>query len=222
MTAPRVFALHKPRGVVCSTVVERGAPPVHDLLPPSFQGWFAVGRLDKDSEGLLLFSDDATFAQRLMDPGGVSKTYEVVVEGFPDAAALAPLRAGGTELDGRVLRPVDVVRLGKAPRGGTRLRVVLHEGVNREIRRLFRAAGHRVRRLRRVAVGTVELGEMREGEGREISASERELLQAALAAGKGRAAPRASGISSSEIRQSVGGSNGTARRRPSKRRYLKR
>ena len=181
MSVPRVFALHKPRGVVCSAVPEGGATPVYDLLPGERRTWFAVGRLDKESEGLLLFSDDAAFAQQLMDPGGVSKTYEVVVEGFPDAAALAPMRAGGAELEGRVLRPVEVTRLGKAPRGGTRFRVVLHEGVNREIRRLFRAAGHKVRRLKRVAVGPVELGEMKEGEGREISANERELLQAALA-----------------------------------------
>ena len=185
MSAPRVFAFHKPRGAVCSTVAEGGATPVTELLPPPFRAWFAVGRLDKDSEGLLLFSDDAAFAQRLMDPGGVAKVYEVVVEGFPGDATLGPMRSGGTELDGRTLLPVEVTRLGKAPRGGTRFRVVLHEGVNREIRRLFRAAGHKVRRLRRVAVGPIELGEMGPGEGREISASEREQLQAA------RGAPRA-------------------------------
>jgi 23S rRNA pseudouridine2605 synthase len=183
VSGPRVFALHKPRGVVCSTAAEGGATPVYDLLPPEFRGWFAVGRLDKDSEGLLLFSDDAAFAQRLMDPGGLAKTYEVVVEGFPRDEDLAPMRSGGTEMDGRELLPVEVTRLGKAPRGGTRFRVVLHEGVNREIRRLFRAAGHKVRRLRRVSVGPVTLGEMGPGEGREISSSERELLQTALALG---------------------------------------
>jgi 23S rRNA pseudouridine2605 synthase len=188
LSVPRVFAFHKPRGVVCSTVAEGGATPVTDLLPPECRGWFAVGRLDKESEGLLLFSDDAVFAQRLMDPGGVAKVYEVVVEGFPDDEALAPMRTGGEAMDGRLLRPVEVTRLGKAPRGGTRFRVVLHEGVNREIRRLFRAAGHKVRRLRRVAVGPVELGGIREGEGREISASERERLQAALAKGARRSA----------------------------------
>jgi pseudouridine synthase len=189
LSGPRVFAFHKPRGVVCSTVAEGGATPVRDLLPPDVRGWFAVGRLDKESEGLLLFTDDAVFAQRLMDPGGVEKVYEVVVEGFPDDAALAPMRAGGAPMDGRVLRPVEVTRLGKAPRGGTRFRVVLHEGVNREIRRIFRAAGHRVRRLKRIAVGPVELGEIKEGEGRETSSSERERLRAALAKGAAAAGP---------------------------------
>jgi pseudouridine synthase len=183
LSDPRVFALHKPRGVVCSTAAEGGATPVHDLLPPAFRGWFAVGRLDKDSEGLLLFSDDAAFAQRLMDPGGVPKTYEVVVEGFPRDDALASMRKGGSEIDGRILLPVEVVRIGKAPRGGTRFRVVLHEGVNRQIRRLFRGAGHKVRRLTRLSVGPLTLGEMEPGTGREISSSDKELLLAALAKG---------------------------------------
>jgi pseudouridine synthase len=190
LSAPRVFAFHKPRGVVCSAVAEGGATPVYRLLPPEFRGWFAVGRLDKESEGLLLFSDDAVYAQRLMDPGGVVKVYDVVVEGFPDDAALAPMRAGGAAMDGRLLRPVEVTRIGKAPRGGTRFRVVLREGVNREIRRLFRAAGHKVRRLRRVAVGAITLGEMGPGEGREISSSEREQLEAALSNGAAAARPR--------------------------------
>lgn len=190
MSGPRVFALHKPRGVVCSTVPEGGARPVVELLPEEFREWFAVGRLDKDSEGLLLFSDDAAFAQRLMDPGGVAKTYEVVVEGFPDEESLAPMRAGRSALDGRRLKPVEATRLGKAPRGGTRYRVILVEGVNREIRRLFRAAGHKVRRLKRVAVGPIALGELKAGEGREISESERGLLQAALAVGHPPRRPR--------------------------------
>jgi 23S rRNA pseudouridine2605 synthase len=186
---------------VCSTAAEDGATPVTDLLSPEVRGWFAVGRLDKDSEGLLLFSDDAAFAQRLMDPSGVAKTYEVVVEGFPRDDALASMRSGGSEMDGRVLLPVEVVRLGKAPRGGTRFRVVLHEGVNREIRRLFRAAGHKVRRLTRVAVGPVTLGEMGPGEGREISSSERERLQAALATSGAGMPGRDPGISSSDREQ---------------------
>ena len=194
MSGPRVFALHKPRGVVCSRVAEGGATPVADLVPAAFREWVAVGRLDKDSEGLLLFSDDAVFAQRLMDPGGVAKTYEVVVEGFPVEESLAPMRAGGTEMDGRPLRPVEVWRLGKAPRGGTRYRVVLHEGVNREIRRLFRAAGHKVRRLKRVAVGPIELGNMGPGEGREISPRERQELLEVL--GPGRIRPPRRGRSS--------------------------
>ena len=198
---------------MCSTAAEGGATPVTDLLPPDFRGWFAAGRLDKDSEGLLLFSDDAAFAQRLMDPGGVPKTYEVVVEGFPRDDALASMRNGGSEIDGRILLPVEVVRLGKAPRGATRFRVVLHEGVNRQIRRLFRAAGHKVRRLTRVTVGPIALGELAAGEGREISSSERELLLAALATRSAEAAARLPGISSSGRKRPGDGSRKSWRRK---------
>jgi 23S rRNA pseudouridine2605 synthase len=179
----RIFAFHKPRGVVTSTVEEGGAAHVFSLLPEEYRGWYAVGRLDKESEGLLLFCDDAKWAQRLMDPGGASKTYEVVVEGFPRDEALGFMREGGHLLDGRALRPVEVERLGKAPRGGTRLRVVLHEGVNREIRRLFRAAGHKVRKLVRVAVGPVALGSLEKGKGRELSGREVEQLAAESSGG---------------------------------------
>src|SRR5262249_31151822 len=153
-------------------VTEAGATPLFDVLPEPYRAWFAVGRLDKDSEGLVLLSDDARLAQRLMDPGGAAKVYEVTVEGFPSEKALASFRAGGSVLDGRVLRPAAIERVGKAPRGGTRYRVTLSEGVNREIRRAFLAAGHRVRRLVRVGVGPVRLGDLAPGEGRELDAHE--------------------------------------------------
>jgi pseudouridine synthase len=167
-----VFAFHKPRKVVVSRVREGGAPTVFELLAPPYADWFAVGRLDKDSEGLLLLCDDARLAQRLMNPGGVPKTYNVTVGGFPGDEELAPIREGGIVVAGRASRPAEVRRLGKAPRGGTRFEVVLHEGRNREIRRLFLSAGFKVRRLVRSAVGPVALGELPPGEGRELEASE--------------------------------------------------
>jgi 23S rRNA pseudouridine2605 synthase len=166
--APRIFALHKPRGFVVSRVREGGARTVFELLSDPFREWFAVGRLDKDSEGLLLFCDDPRLAQRLMDPGEVGKSYLVTVQGFPREEDLEVLRRGGMLIDGRPTRPADVTRLRKAPRGGTRMEVVLHEGRNREVRRLFLAAGFKVRRLVRVAVGPLELGDLPEGEGREL------------------------------------------------------
>jgi len=177
---PRIYAFHKPRGVLSSSVSEAGATPLVDVLPEPYRRWFAVGRLDKNSEGLILLCDDARLAQRLMDPGGAAKVYEVTVEGFPAEDALAPFRAGGTILDGRALRPIAIERIGKAPRGGTRYRVTLSEGVNREIRRLFRGIGHRVRRLVRVAVGPVALGDLAPGAGRELSKDEADALVQAL------------------------------------------
>ena len=176
----RVFALHKPRGVLCSTVGEGGADTVYGLLPPGCRGWFAVGRLDKDSEGLLLFCDDARLAQRLMDPGHLDKTYVVAVAGFPRDGDLAAMRAGGLVIDGKPVGPVEARRLGKAPRGGTRFEVILREGRNREVRRLFAAAGFKVRRLVRVAIGPIVLGELAAGAGRELTAEEVAALVAQL------------------------------------------
>lgn len=175
----RVFAFSKPRGVLVSTVSQGGAPVIFDLLAEPFRGWTCVGRLDKDSEGLLLLSDDSRLAQRLMDPGGVAKTYRVAVRGFPRDEDLAAMRRGGLEVDGRPLRPVEVRRLGKAPRSGTRFEVVLREGRNREIRRLFLAAGFKVRRLVRVAIGPIALAPLEPGQGRELSDDEVEELIAA-------------------------------------------
>ena len=143
--------MHKPRKVVVSRVREGGARTVFELLPEGYRDWYAVGRLDKDSEGLLLLCDDPRLAQRLMDPGGVARRYLVTVRGFPRAKDLERVRRGGVVIDGWATSPVEVTHLGKAPRGGTRLQVVLHEGRNREIRRLFAAAGFDVRRLIRVA-----------------------------------------------------------------------
>ena len=177
-----MFAFHKPRKAVVSRVREGGAATVFALLPSEVRGWFAVGRLDKDSEGLLLFSDDARFAQRLMDPGCVAKTYLVTVDGFPREDDLEPIRRGGLPIAGRPARPAEVRRLGKAPRGGTRLTVVLHEGRNREIRRLFLAAGFKVRTLVRTAVGPIPLGDLPAGEGRELTTRQVETLRALVGA----------------------------------------
>lgn len=177
---PRLFLYHKPRGVLVSTVAEGGAPTAFSLLPEAQRSWFCVGRLDKDSEGALLLCSDSRWAQRLMDPGGVAKRYAVTVKGLPSEADLEPMRRGGLLVAGTPLAPVEVSRVGKAPRGGTRFEVVLHEGRNREIRRLFAAAGFRVRRLVRVGIGPVALGDLATGEGRELEASEVEALLSAL------------------------------------------
>lgn len=172
MSTSRVYALHKPRGVLCSRAAEGGARTVYMLLPDAYRTWFAVGRLDKDSEGLLLFCEDSRTAQRLMDPGGSVKTYVATVKGFPQEADLEPIRSGGLLLGERRTRPAEVVREGKAPRGGTRLLVTLHEGINRQIRRLLASAGFKVRRLVRTSVGPIALAPLEPGEGRELSAEE--------------------------------------------------
>lgn len=172
MTPSRVYALHKPRGVLCSRAAEGGAQTVYGLLPNAYRTWYAVGRLDKDSEGLLLFCEDSRTAQRLMDPGGAAKTYVATVKGFPQEPDLEPIRRGGLLVLERRTRSAEVVRVGKAPRGGTRLLVTLHEGINRQIRRLLAAAGFKVRRLVRTSVGPIGLAPLEPGKGRELSADE--------------------------------------------------
>ena len=113
--SPRIFALHKPRKVVVSRVREGGARTVFELLPEGYRDWYAVGRLDKDSEGLLLLCDDPRLAQRLMDPGGVAKSYLVTVRGFPRAKDLEKVRRGGVVIDGRATSPVEVTTPRQGP-----------------------------------------------------------------------------------------------------------
>jgi 23S rRNA pseudouridine2605 synthase len=176
----RVYAVHKPRGVICSRVAEGNTTTVFELLPEPFRGWFAVGRLDKDSEGLLLFANDSGLAQRLMDPGGAAKTYVVTVQGLPSEMALESIRRGGLVIDGKAVGSAEVRRLGKAPRGGTHLEVVLHEGRNRQIRRSFAAVGFKVRRLVRVGIGPVVLGALPAGQGRELAPAEVDAMLCCL------------------------------------------
>ncbi|MSQ61086.1 MAG: rRNA pseudouridine synthase [Dehalococcoidia bacterium] len=171
------IALNKPVGYVTTMSDERGRPTVLDLLPDSLPRLFPVGRLDLDSEGLLLMTNDGDLAQRLTHPGhGAQREYLVMVEGVPDEAALDRLRYGGVVLNDRrtadaFVRPVDkrqVVREG----GGSWLRIGLREGRNRQIRRMCMAIGHPVLRLRRVRIGPVRLGDLPPGEWRPLTPGE--------------------------------------------------
>jgi pseudouridine synthase len=210
---PKIVLLHKPRGVLVSRVSEGGAPTVFSLLPQPWASFHPVGRLDKDSEGLLLLCQDPKLAQRLMDPGVLAKTYLVTVRGLPKEETLEALRAGGLDLGGRKTRPAQVRVLGKAPRGGTRLEVILHEGMNRQIRRCFHRFGHRVRRLQRVAVGPVALGSLPPGHWRDLTPWEVENLLAA--AGLAWPLPGASGVRQDLVKKRVrvlsGGQTGVDR-----------
>jgi 23S rRNA pseudouridine2605 synthase len=166
-----VLALHKPRGVVTTRSDERGRRTVYDLLPPGM-GWvFPAGRLDADSEGLLILTSDAQLAVRLTDPAHhVPKTYHVTVNGEPTEDELRRLR-DGIELDDGPTRPAAVRVL---ERGGRRavVEMVLTEGRNRQIRRMWAALGRRVKRLVRVAVGGLELGDLPPGACRELGEAE--------------------------------------------------
>jgi 23S rRNA pseudouridine2605 synthase len=176
--APLVFALHKPAGVVTTRRDERGRRTVYDLLPPDMPWLFPVGRLDADSEGLLIFTNDAQLAVRLTDPAHrIPKTYHVTVRGSPTAATLTKLRQGIVLKDGPT-QPA-AVRVFSRVADATILEMELTEGRNRQIRRMWHAAGHRVRRLIRVAIGCLTLGDLPPGALRALGAAEiKRLLQA--------------------------------------------
>jgi 23S rRNA pseudouridine2605 synthase len=169
------LALHKPRGSVTTRSDEHGRPTVYDLLPAGLPHVFPAGRLDADSEGLLILTSDSALAVRLTDPQQhVPKTYRVTMTGQPAEEALEQLRQGIDLADGRT-RPARV-RLVRAGKKTSVLEVVLTEGRNRQVRRMLAAVGHRVGRLVRVAIGELALGELKPGESRVLSEAEVGLL----------------------------------------------
>lgn len=173
---PRVFlyaAMHKPSGFVVSAADERGRSTVYDLLPERLRGKVrAVGRLDRASEGLLLFTNDGELANALMHPRhGVERTYLTWVSPPPAPEALAALRAGVPLGRGERSGQAQVRVLGS--RGSTaRLRIIIREGKNREVRRMLRSVGCRVLVLRRIQYGAVTLGGLPPGHWRNLVASE--------------------------------------------------
>jgi len=174
-----VIALHKPVGCVTTRVDPGGRPTVYDLLGDVGRWVFPVGRLDRDSSGLLLFTNDHRLGERLTNPEAhVPKTYHALVDGLPDAAALQALRDGVGLHDGTETRPARVKMLGslRGPVSRTWLEIVLTEGKNRQVRRMCASVGHEVVQLVRVRIGRLELGELRPGEWRRVDYCGKERL----------------------------------------------
>ena len=171
--AREVWAVNKPVGVV-STAREPGARTAVVELVDSDARLYPVGRLDVDSSGLLLLTNDGELANRLMHPRyEVSKAYRVELRRPPSEADLRRL-ASGVELEDGMTAPAEVRRLGERE-----IEVVLREGRNRQVRRMVEAVGNRVVALRRVRFGPVELGGLGEGEARRLSEAEIEALREA-------------------------------------------
>lgn len=179
------LALHKPPGYVCSRKEQGRHPVVMDLLPEEWQGVYPVGRLDRTSEGLLLLTNDGEFALRVAHPRhGVRKTYFAVVTGRV-TEVMADALVRGVRHQGELLR-AESVQLLTANSSRSRVQLVLREGRNREIRRMFQVLGLRVDRLVREQIGSLRLGELPAGRWRLLHARE----VAGLLAGTG-AAPAA-------------------------------
>jgi 23S rRNA pseudouridine2605 synthase len=169
-----VLALHKPRGVVTTRSDERGRRTVYDLLPPGLPWVFPAGRLDADSEGLLILTNDSALAVRLTEPEHrVPKTYRVTLDAPPSADDLRRWREG-VELDDGRTRPAGV-RLMGGEKSRT-VEIVLTEGRNRQVRRMAREVGRRVRRLVRVAIGGLALGDLAPGACRLLDEADRARL----------------------------------------------
>ncbi len=173
------YALNKPLGVVSTVRDESGRPTVRDILKDVKLRIYPVGRLDADSEGLLLLTNDGELAARLMHPRyNVTKKYEVWVTDKPAKMALELLRNGVKLTDG-ITRPasVKVLEVGKAD---NKLEISLQEGRNRQIRRMCQAIGHPVLRLRRISIGPFELGDLPVGCYRKLTQFEVDSLQTGL------------------------------------------
>ena len=166
------IALHKPAGFVSTRNDPHARDTIFDLLPPKFPRLFNIGRLDTQSEGLLLLTNDGDLAQQLTHPRHeIEKEYEVTLD-RPWDSELTTKLLRGIMLDGKRAR---ISRLHSI--GPTRLRVVLRQGLNQQIRRMFYAVGYEVKRLVRVRVGSLRLNDLPRGEWRILSTSELETLK---------------------------------------------
>ncbi len=170
------FLFHKPRGYITTRRDERGRQTIFDLLRGIKTRVFPVGRLDKESEGLLLLTNDGELAHRLMHPAyRVEKEYWVEVEGELTDEKIERLETGIT-VDGERFQPVKV-RVVQRSRSETRLTMVLREGRKRQIRRMCQAVGHPVRRLIRIREGQICLGDLPPGRYRPLTEEETHQLR---------------------------------------------
>jgi 23S rRNA pseudouridine2605 synthase len=167
----RGYLLNKARGTVSTAHDPEGRPTVLDDLPEDVR-LYPVGRLDRDTSGALLITNDGELAHRLMHPRSeVEKGYEALLQGRVSAATIRRLRTG-VELEDGVTRPARVERLERDAAGGTWLRIDITEGRNRQIRRMAEAVGHPVLRLHRVRYAGLGLAKLRPGAWRPLTRAE--------------------------------------------------
>ena len=186
-TGHRYLLMYKPRGVVSTRIDPQKRTTVVDIVARAgIRGYFyPVGRLDYESEGLILLTNDGEFAQRVAHPSyEVDRTYEALVEGIPDERDLDRLRHG-VVIDGGRTGPADVqlAHTSETKRGPQATIVVrLHEGKNRQVRRMCDVIAHPIVRLKRIRIGSVGIGDLRAGDIRDLSPAEIRKLMASSTA----------------------------------------
>ena len=177
------YMLNKPRGYVTTTQDELERRCVMDLMKDVKVRVFPVGRLDRNSEGLLLFTNDGDFANSIMHPSGhIQKTYRVTVRSGVTEEQVSRL-SGGVEIDGEKTLPATVSVITEEP-GRTVLLITIREGRNRQIRKMCEAVGLEVARLKRISVGPLRLGMLKPGEYRELTPQEVSSIKASIRKGE--------------------------------------
>lgn len=172
--------LYKPAGYVTTLKDEQGRKTVADLVKDLPGRLYPVGRLDKDSEGLLLMTDDGEFANRIMHPsGGIRKTYIACLRGYVENNQLDHLRAMRS-LEGEPIQPVDVALMDRNERV-SRVKFILSEGKNRQIRRMCEESGLSVMQLKRIKIEDLSLGDLEPGAYRHLTPDEKKKLEAKTA-----------------------------------------
>ncbi len=172
------LAMHKPRGLICSNSDPHHHNTVFDLLPPRYSQLrlFCAGRLDKDSEGLLILTNDGALAHHLTHPSsGLIKRYRVELN-KPFNEKLIPRLLDGVNVEGERLRAARVIPASRGPEAGRRLEVHLQQGRKREIRRMFEVCGYFVKRLKRYQIGSYLLRGIAPGATKELNENELALL----------------------------------------------
>ena len=171
-----VYALYKPHGVVSTASDTHGRPTVVDLVrTPGDRRLYPVGRLDADSTGLILLTDDGDLAHKLTHPSfGVPKTYRVTVGGPPLRDGVIKRLRDGVELEDGRTAPAEARRI-----SGRELELTIHEGRKRQVRRMCDVVGQPVRELRRIGFGPLALGNLKEGQSRRLTPSEIDVLRGA-------------------------------------------
>ncbi len=171
------YMLNKPKGCVCTVSDDKGRKTVMDFMPKDKGRLYPVGRLDYDTEGLLIITNDGELTERLTHPRNeVPKTYLVKVEGSLSADALNRLRTG-VEIEPRVLVKAKALKPIELTKQSSKFEITITEGKNREVRRMFEAVGHEVQFLKRIKVGELRIGSLDRGQYRRLTEREIDYLK---------------------------------------------